>query len=983
MTVLTRTEQTTHPLVEQVAKVCGQDEGTARVLVELALYESLCTEVDRLQPGLDEVVAKMISKTAARSLQNLSKSTHAASPEAALAAEALYSLVQIGKADNPNTPYWDHRVKGRFAADSGRATTGLANGMDILTAPRDSKLGEKSGAVLGDLVGRDATNYSRARSIGNGLTAMNSPEARALGTLAHVIGEIGPEAQAALEPGIRRTAYRYRGTERRPGKELRSAAILGRLAEGKFPEPESEAGQLVGQWSAELRDHSNRAAMQTAGLRGGGPRETLSPEALAYGLVMHEAQGKGSRTPDQVRLDAVGEFAVLSLRKQIPDLELAAISRAAGKMPPSVGLLIDKDGKVVSEAQGFNGDHYLPFDLKNLKSLKGGQYARTRAQGGPTDEDIYTGLLTGARQIQVVSNSGVFTLEFDPDLRGGRRHSDKARQMVGRYAALVGKIESGELEQNPLPREQIKLLEKEALEEANGNVDLANTYLADKKRDAIAAAKYSGIDDEALRAQAKQVADSEWAHGQAIGGNKPKTSNRTRLQTEKQVYNQLRQEALDKTYRTYQANGEGYFAAMRALKQEFPYFIRRVKHETLGDYLVDRDQLAANEKIPGRGGRDQGYTERGALRSKGTAEAGSKKTAAQLRGGKGAAGAAPEVEEAVTDGGVAAPAAGAAAAPGFGAALGGSAPAARPTSAGGREKAKSFEELAAAPPPELRRSLNNALSASLKARNNMALDETPPGETLESIKGVQNLEQWSGFFANPAFMGTAKTTDWLLHDADEADLEKMVNALTALKGFREQADPADAVLKPYPVEGFDAAIDMVNKLKALRKPFATPTGAGHLALEDPSFDPNPQPFPDILGEGASSKNLAAFAAEHKDIKAAADAFTDKSDEEIADEIGQDVERYTRLASLDPAQARSPEEAKAAKLVQSGKENSPEFKSLEVKQKAWALKRATHLAAFAAGAESPPFAKRLRQPLAVHDRQSAIAKAYAARLRAKR
>ena len=55
---------------------------------------------------------------------------------------------------------------------------------------------------------------------------------------------------------------------------------------------------------------------------------------------------------------------------------------------------------------------------------------RTRAAGGPTTEDIYTGLLTGARQVQVVSNSGVFTVEFDPDLRGGRRYTDKAARMV-------------------------------------------------------------------------------------------------------------------------------------------------------------------------------------------------------------------------------------------------------------------------------------------------------------------------------------------------------------------------------------------------------------------------------------------------------------------------------------------------------------------------------------------------------------------------
>src|SRR4029077_5663097 len=123
-------------------------------------------------------------------------------------------------------------------------------------------------------------------------------------------------------------------------------------------------------------------------------------------------------TPDQLWLYTHGDTAAIGLVNEhfLPDLNAAALSLKGGEQPRSVGVIIDANGDLVTQAQGFNGDHYLPFDLKNLKELQGGRYVRTRAAGGLTSEDLYTGLLTGARQVQVVSNSGVFTLEFDPDV---------------------------------------------------------------------------------------------------------------------------------------------------------------------------------------------------------------------------------------------------------------------------------------------------------------------------------------------------------------------------------------------------------------------------------------------------------------------------------------------------------------------------------------------------------------------------------------
>ena len=77
-----------------------------------------------------------------------------------------------------------------------------------------------------------------------------------------------------------------------------------------------------------------------------------------------------------------------------------AVQPAAGvgEHPAVGGDHANADGQIVTQAIGYGDDHYLPFNLKNLKGLKGGEYIRTRSVGGPTSEDIYTGLLSGARR---------------------------------------------------------------------------------------------------------------------------------------------------------------------------------------------------------------------------------------------------------------------------------------------------------------------------------------------------------------------------------------------------------------------------------------------------------------------------------------------------------------------------------------------------------------------------------------------------------
>jgi hypothetical protein len=104
----------------------------------------------------------------------------------------------------------------------------------------------------------------------------------------------------------------------------------------------------------------------------------------------------------------------------------------------------------------------LPFNLKNLKALQGGEYIRTRTLGGPTTEDVYTGLMSGARGLTVVSHNGVYTMDFNPTFRGGRRFSDKAGRMVGRYGHLLDAVRSGQVDTGGIDPSRMEELRTDA-----------------------------------------------------------------------------------------------------------------------------------------------------------------------------------------------------------------------------------------------------------------------------------------------------------------------------------------------------------------------------------------------------------------------------------------------------------------------------------------------------------------------------------------
>lgn len=132
-------------------------------------------------------------------------------------------------------------------------------------------------------------------------------------------------------------------------------------------------------------------------------------------------------------------------KDQLPKKNLSVLQRMSGHIPPSQGVIINAKGDIGGQMVGSGDDWYLPFNLANLGQLQGGEYVRTRAAGGLSTEDVYTGLMSGARAMTVVSRNGVYTMQFDDHLRGSRRYSAAAREMTDRYGQLLDAVKAGKV----------------------------------------------------------------------------------------------------------------------------------------------------------------------------------------------------------------------------------------------------------------------------------------------------------------------------------------------------------------------------------------------------------------------------------------------------------------------------------------------------------------------------------------------------------
>lgn len=871
-------------VVQTISQLEAHSAPAARTLLELAVYEALCDEVDRVRPGLEQDVAKALSRKAAEGLVLLARNPGAGDVEVA---DHLARLVTVGKADTDTLERdWHGKdpgerddASGRFLPKSGGIRRSILNALGLFSSQQpDKEMGARARGVAQLIAGTTADpKYDRARALGAGLIATQDPTMRAAGTALRLVGDIGPEAQKVLEPGIRRTAYRYRGTERRPKQELQQMAA-----------------------------------------------------SLAAGAA----------DDDRKRLATLSALGVSSLISQIPDRDSAKISLAAGKMPPSVGLMFDGRGRVVSEAMGFNGDHYLPFDLKNLKRMHGGSYVRTRTSGGLTDEDIYTGLMTGARHMTVVSNSGVFTLEFDPDMRGGRRYSDKARQMVDRYARLTAAIGSEELRRNDLPPEQIRELKQDALRQAGGNATLAESLFQAKKTQALAAAEFAGLDEDEILAEAEQ---------RALAQPNAKQMSRQALARAVKFYETaIREEEQKRSVRRYRLDGEGYQAALKALEREFPFFIRSTSFEPLQRYMDQRGLGDPDAPRRRGGGSDMGYVSRGGLYPSGARNVGmptrEKTPAGEAKQGEQGQGDAPKPGEAK---------AGATGATGTtGAVQAGTAP-----KAGLQQK---IAEAAESRVPDVSEAMRTSLGVynaiddqGRAAAFGIALDRDGQPDAPERALAFPD-GQYVDWLQNK-FEGNFTKAAQFLAKADPRHLDKVLAGI----------DVAEKASRLGNVQGFEAkdferARQVLGGMRKLRQPFAP--GAVDLAAEPPFEQTDPQAVPEVLALGTDAEAIAQGRGLPREVLLQAEGYSDMTDKDIREDIAASAKMLRGMkqwAASETGQAplglNTPEAREAFELYQADPENAPVVTQLATKHKAWALKRMAEVVGLATTGAAVPFA----------------------------
>jgi hypothetical protein len=428
--------------------------------------------------------------------------------------------------------------------------------------------------------------YQQAGIAGQAARQLTTPGTvpHAVGTLASVVGEFGPQAEEALGPRMRRTAYRYRGNEVRPDPGV------ARAVESVDEVPLILSDQLP---------------------VGADPSVTTSPKALQgntpaqSAVAMYDQEFDGNA--ERIQMHGRSDQAVIELVDDIPTPEQYALGLESGTPPPSTGVVIDSQGRVAHQAVGYEGDHYLPFNLRNLKALSGGQYVRTRGTGGPTSEDIYTGLMGNARMITVASRNGVFTLEFNPETRGSKRYSDKARRMVRRYEQLLDTVSTsagGRLRRTPVPEETLDRIKQRAWTRSNGNpADYQAIVDAETAKEQFKLDQGIGVDKTKIRQQAEQD-----LQGGYTGASWSKLSNATRegMIAERMRVIQDEQGALGGSYRL---NGPGYASALDALQRQFPDLIRRTSYRTVKEFGSDfgmGPQFAAVQQ-PSRGAGDKGY----------------------------------------------------------------------------------------------------------------------------------------------------------------------------------------------------------------------------------------------------------------------------------------------------------------------------------------------------------------------------------------
>jgi len=264
------------------------------------------------------------------------------------------------------------------------------------------------------------------------------------------------------------------------------------------------------------------------------------------------------------------------LKRRLPSMKLAELQRESGRTAPSEGVMLTKDGKVAHQAVGRADDHYLPFNLKNLKELKGGSYVRTRESGGLTGEDIHVGVAAGAKEVTVVSHSGEFTLKFSPEFVGSDRHTKDARTMTSMYQSLLTTLHGERLDRESVPDGVKGELRAEV------ESDMPSHLYSPKEIDEAYEAKLKEYKNSPALTKGQVAAiENHVKSDMASRKDAPEEgSEQYKREFAAQKMRHMEQAKEDKLSRKLRLDGDGYATALQALQEQFPYYIEDVTYKT-------------------------------------------------------------------------------------------------------------------------------------------------------------------------------------------------------------------------------------------------------------------------------------------------------------------------------------------------------------------------------------------------------------------
>lgn len=721
------------------------------------------------------------------------------------------------------------------------ATAGSKNSIDSMYAATAGGFNriETANALMNNtaaLFGARDKDSSRLNSflsrIGATTDVLNAAGQPQLAAVASIIGSYGPQAALVAEPHVRRAAYRYRGTERTPDPE-----IMQHFREDYKTKLNAYAKEL---------ERSDGASPKELAAAAVADRDQHEPyiNSLTYRTEQMD-MGSLPASGDSLRLGVRSDVAALELLKTIPKRKMIGeLSRESGHVLPSQGVIIDRDGDVVTQSVGFADDHYLPFDLKNMKRLRGGQYVRTRQQGGLTGEDIYAAIFHGARSATVASASGVFRIEFAPDFRGARANSDKAFSMYNRYLEILGAIQNSDMYLRDVDP-SAEAAERARLRRINPTWDkkAMDDKIAEWKRAERAKQADLGPD------QVKTLKERALAE---VKRTRPNLDDAQAARMAEPIFADLYEQAQDDKVRALNLNGDGYALALATLQAQFPYFIRSVESEPLRG-TADADKMhrkgRVGEGFLGKMGQanspadrarypkasrsdDRGYVQRDKLLSR---ENSFGKPEAETKGASPEAGAKPQT--AATKLGVAKPSTAQQAASSAPAAEADTeSPAARAAANKGRYTDEDVKKLQTSFISNMR-----SVYTSLGRQQQMMEDgkfvhsfdeKQMADQPLTSIPLKADRLKWFFSRSNDAQIADAfdKYADTLFSDFSNSTVDELSLALsevwdqTALDDLLDSVSPFEAKTKKELFERIRGNAMNVAEAELLKKPFAKDTG---------------------------------------------------------------------------------------------------------------------------------------------------------------